>query len=748
MYPVSTAYKEAMRAPFRQMRSRCRVYLGVFDSTVEGDGAVVAPEATFYADPDNLNTGDAVSATYATFEPDFFRLDGTQLLLSENAQAAVQQGWVSEAASDADGVFPEGVELVRQFENKHDVIGLTLTFGTVPEDAPKQFTLLAYAGDELLKEQSYEDPEFRYVAEFPVSGFDRLVIRYDASRAPYGRARMNRIEYGIGYTWQDDQLLSVTEKHADSPVSVELPTASMAITVRNTDGQFSATSDSSLVRFLSDGQPVQVDYGVDLEGGTEWIPGGKWYLSTWTATESQAKFAAEDRITRLTKTTFEKGVYDFGQHSMAELARTVLLDAGLTEDEFSIGSTLNRIFSTVPLPIASHAECLQLIANRARARLFMDRQGRVSLRQSNPSPSLKVSAQTANFVTYYSDPESAFGVKTPASVYATFEIDFFRLDGSVMLLPDGESKVENSGMTGNFLTLANGEIASSSETLRMEIEDPEGAFDAGSLTVDFGGQIPAAITVNCYRDEWLPPVPYYPTANVETFDISEQSITRLLLNIWRTQKENQRGHFSRVSLGVGTTFVLDKNQILRGRTEDITTRLRNVTGTWTYVSKFSGTEDEVASATIQTNSGMVRIEHDFTYQPHVVIEDTDVEVSETHYAYVSYISLTSDTDKAVDVKIVGEKMYSADYPMSYEVNDAGEDDPIENPLFDSSTSIEVLEWIGEYYRNRVKEKFKARGFPEVDCGDIITVDGRSVQIVETELTYNGAFNENFTVREG
>ena len=97
MYPVSAAYRHAMR---RQVRDQgyVRLQFGIFDASAPGDAAVTVPPGTWYSDASVLDGGESpVRVSYATFEGDRMRLDGTQRLLPESGAELAAQGFVSAA---------------------------------------------------------------------------------------------------------------------------------------------------------------------------------------------------------------------------------------------------------------------------------------------------------------------------------------------------------------------------------------------------------------------------------------------------------------------------------------------------------------------------------------------------------------------------------------------------------------------------------------------------------------------------
>ena len=196
MYPVSAAYRHAMR---RQVRDQgyVRLQFGIFDASAPGDAAVTVPPGTWYSDVSVLDGGESpVRVSYATFEWDRMRLDGTQRLLPESGAELAAQGFVSAALCGADGVFASPPVVSVAFGTVHSMAGLTLDFG---DCVPAQITVRAYTAGALADTFVVTDAlEPYYRGEFLLEDVDALEISFDRMRAPYTRARLNELRYGVG----------------------------------------------------------------------------------------------------------------------------------------------------------------------------------------------------------------------------------------------------------------------------------------------------------------------------------------------------------------------------------------------------------------------------------------------------------------------------------------------------------------------------------------------------------------------
>ena len=133
----------------RQVRDQgyVRLQFGIFDASAPGDAAVTVPPGTWYSDASVLDGGESpVRVSYATFEGDRMRLDGTQRLLPESGAELAAQGFVSAALCGADGVFASPPVVSVAFGTVHSMAGLTLDFG---DCVPAQITVRAYTAGAL-----------------------------------------------------------------------------------------------------------------------------------------------------------------------------------------------------------------------------------------------------------------------------------------------------------------------------------------------------------------------------------------------------------------------------------------------------------------------------------------------------------------------------------------------------------------------------------------------------------------------
>lgn len=746
LYPVSDAYIAAMRTPIREARQHCKLSLGIIDNTAAGDASYTWSDAVWGPDFSAI-AGDGACRTsgIASFEHDYFRLDGKQMLISDDYSA---HDYVSAALSGPNGVYATPPEITISFGVTHTLVGLSLGFGTDANDAPAQITFLWYSGETLISQSTVKFGQDYYQrVELDVLNANKLVVRYDTAKMEGRHARLCRLTYGIGYVFQDTQIISVSEKHTDAPVSTSLPTSSLSFNLDNAEGRFTADSNNSLVQFLAHQQKVTVSYGVDLPTGVEWVPGGVWYLSDWSSSGASASFSAVGRIELLTKTQYEKGVYDADFHYLSALARDVFSDAGLGESEYSVSNaSLSSSFTHAPLPIQSHADELEILANLARCRLNASKKGVIRFSSSVLSPTFgKSTLQNAEAFSDNTGPAS-----DEREEYATFEQDFFRLDGKQNLFGDDiASIVPGCALTGRHLSGSNGAFE---HDMYYAVPFSGYTVDIKRVLLDFGTSIPERVDLWAIANgAYTPAKNLHPVKSKEYFSFVVDNCAALYVSFPKAKKQNQRAHLKSLYADAMIDFKLDESEAFDSLQPSLNTKLKDVSSSWVYISYYPSLTETLATSRLNTNSGWVRIEHECGYEPSMAVSVDDsagVTVEQTHYAYVSYVRLTSATEKAVTVTITSNRMYRAEYPISSIVGDTGENLPLSNALFDGSPTVAVLDWVRDYYKNRVVYTMETKGYPELECGDFVQArDGSPAQIIETDLTYNGAFREKFKLRK-
>lgn len=482
MQITSKEYKEEQK---RQLRNEqyVFVYLGVISKEAQNN-AHTEGDFTIYSSPQDIITNMPFEAYYETAEENFARTDGSQYFMPRDTSLyGLYQGAVTQ---DALGV------ITFTFGNYHrlNIKGLTIDFG---DFYPTSFTITNGNVDNTYTYTNDSAGQWQCEDEFYNTSFLRITPHTMVGGQQ--KFRILSIKFGIGFTFDNYNLLSTSFKAEVAHLSDYLPSKTFTFTIDNLSRQFSADNPHSFVAFLQEQQPVEFEYGRRMDDDTIYkIPGGNLNLQSWSSNDTQAKFTAVGNFDYITS-TYNKGQYHENGISLYDLAEDVMRDAGITK--YRIDSFLKTVITHNPLPVETHKNELQLIAHAGRCILYEDRDGVVSLHTSFMPD---VNSIIDNGHTDYSNLESILQKNSSHDEYATSEKDFVYADAHQYFIPrNGEnlreagfvsSSVANEngefdGVSSNYMTFITQNDAITGITFTGDIETNRGKFKANGISVDF-----------------------------------------------------------------------------------------------------------------------------------------------------------------------------------------------------------------------------------------------------------------------
>lgn len=733
MYPTTSTWKEAALDAVR--RGYAWVAFGLIDMEAQEDAAMQADSASYYATPESILTDTKIADAYATFEAGGMKLDGSQRILPSNSAFTRAQGWISQQTADEYGEFETSPEIHFQFGKERTFVGLTLSFDEVMSWAPVQITVLSYRGGTLLNSQILSDLQPLTKAELLLVDIDRITIRFDKVPA-YQRARFNPLIFGIGYLYSNNEIVSVKEKHTQSPISTELPQHDITIQLDNSDGRFDIGGGTELVRFLKEGQEIGVQYGLQTAAGIERVPSYKWYLSDWSTSGNLVTLKGADIYAKLCQTTYEKSVYTHAYQQTHDLIGQVLADVGITEYSAPVNYPGDADSTSNPLPICSHAEGLQLLANMAMCRLGQNYDGTIKFEQDSITISEYVNSSTrAHFAN--------IDVLTdaPKTEYATFEFEGMKLDGSQKILPSS-SDFENSGFVSRNITGAGG----STYTFTWVIPSYSPQATVYGIDLDFGPDYPTFFELQHRTgSSWSTRKQYYPTGQHFRAEYYAEKCDQFQITFQKTQKGYQRFRLRGLRTLYQPVFELTLEQSVGKPKGELLEKNARVNASW--VGGAITTVENIWKGKIKTNSGVLRLEHKAGLDPQLNASmdpnADDVVFTQTHYAYVSYITATAPATKEIEIEIFAPPITTAGGAETMVLADEGKTVTVDNPMYSRRGNSELaVVWMGEYYGRREKYTYSTLGFPELECGDIITLpDGAQSRLIEHSIAFeSGKFS--------
>lgn len=334
-----------------------------------------------------VNSVEMKGPKYATLEQGFWGLDGNYPFYD----SPVHTGFVSEPLSAADGTFSPVPKIVLSFSMLHSMLipGISITWSSTFNEWAEEFKVTAWA-------------DSRQVAETIVTGnhsvfspvwinlenYNRLEIEILKWSHPYHRARCSHIALGIRTVYSKEDLTSFEHTQSADLLSAALPKNAITFKLRNEDGRWNPDSPDNVVRYLLDQQEIRLRYGMDINGETEWIEGGIFWLDEWNTPSNglEASFTARDEL------TFMNDIYTGPlSGTLYEIAEAALRQANLPglstgADAYYLSPVLMEYTTDVAsgsMQNTAISAVLQMVAHAGNCVLFQDRYGTIRIEPWN-----------------------------------------------------------------------------------------------------------------------------------------------------------------------------------------------------------------------------------------------------------------------------------------------------------------------------------------------------------------------------
>ena len=730
MYLPSQRYQALIREPMRP-RSYARITLGVIDLGIRQDATISGGEPVWYAIPIKDVDDKVIDVNYATFETNGFPLDGSTNFLPEFGNVKTQ-GYVSKNISNAQGTFDNPEVFYVDFTKNHNLIGLSLDFAWLP---PKEFKVTGYRNNVEVMQKTFSDnTDMIVLAELLFEEIDQLKFEFIKTQFPFNRVRLNERILGIAYVYTDTDIISISENHRGSMITTELPTSSLSFVIDNKDNRFSLDKETLVTTFFEAGQNITVEYGLDVDGVVEWVPSEGWDLQTWKVARDHLTCTATNIMTTLNETMYEKSVFTNRLINAEQMIKDILFDAGIAE--YYITQGLDNIQFQSPIPVMTHAQALQTVAAMSSARLYIDKKGKINIKKRLQNVIYTFSDQ--NTATVDSDIKNLS--KDNNINYATLETDGFMLDGTSYLLPTTNQYLQTAYTSKEISTDKN----IFSDTPMIDIHFP--VSDIFSIVVTYGNIVPAQIEISAWNGSaWVDKHLFDVQYQKEFYPLNYIDITKIRIIGVKTKKPYQRLHVNQVLPNNVSGFVLSDIQIYDYKDGEEKPLCKKLTAPEIVLESI--VHLELYHATVLTNTGRTRYDHALAYNIVVAVSDPAVTIVQEHYAYVSYITLTSTESKEVTLILTGDTRQQTSINKELVLNNKGGVCPFSFPItpIDFTT---VMDWMGHYLKQRIQFDFKTRGYPELELFDGITLENNNVFLAnEITLKYNGALSGTVKLRK-
>lgn len=736
MQAASQQYKSMMRERFRSPLSYIRVTIGLINQQAQAS-AYVPDQAdyTYYSNLKQPLDNYQVQELYATCDENYTAVDGSMYFLPRNrSDVVLNQGIVS-----AQLLGPIEV----RFPIQYDLKGLTIEFGKafpldfVIESDSNTVEVTNNASGHFVTDEIFEGATF---------------LRFTPIRMVNGqsRFRIHQLTMGIGIYFDNRKILSATKKEHISPIMEELPAIDFDMTINNKDRAFDVENDESTVNFLEIGQNVEVLYGQELDDGSiEWMPGAAVQLREWSADDETMNFSASDRFDGMDGTYYRGQYYNAGI-SLYDLAIDVFEDAGIDNRTYWVDNYLRDIKICNPMPVVTHKEALQLIANAGRCILYQDRSGSIFLKSSF-IPDMTAGS---NNETYYSHAAVVLD-KTTKDAYAMTAKDYTDTAPTQYFLPrQAEGAVYlNTGYVSEAVADSDGRFM-----INPSIEiSLEARYKCFGLTMEFGRNHPDQMTLHAsLAGEFVED--YKLSGLTSTTVISHEfpEFDRLVIEFTRGCPNN-RVVLNNVTFGDSTDYVLEYGteltktpkgtQLPKVRELQV---MRTLYNTGSEVKELTKETITVSSVYNQYTFYFGNPSCDLSCILTAPLEGQTAAIIDSS-AYYATVEITG-VFGAVEVSIKGREYIITQARVSRQLNPTGGLEVWENPLVsDMIHAVNMADWVGDYMRADKDYDLQYRGEPRIDANDIAFLENKYVpdlllRVYDHTLKFNGALSGTIKAR--
>lgn len=482
MIKVSQAYKQAVYAPTR--KTTAKVSFEILDNEAyEDNTSTVTGEAPISRKSQLTNKVRLMSHKYATFERDYWKLDGSFHIPPAPEEAPESElGWWSEDISNSEGVFTPYQVLEFLFSEEHNSMGLTITFDELTGECAADFDIDVYRLDDTLvhHESVTGNTQTTYVMIQGLDNYGRIVIAIKKWAKPYRRCRIAEVDFGVIKEYQGDKLIKLSVLEEMNVVGDTLPINEVKFTIDNSTREFNILNPQGFYRFLKERQEVYFSLGVEISEDTyEFIGFNKFYLTDWQSDEGAltTTFTARSILEIVDQKEYLPGATFSNLYELAE----DIMDFVGVEDYYIDPALLDIPTTGFPEKINARS-ALQCIGIAGKCAVYQDRKGVLNIRR------FEILDARTTFMNYTGEPDMYCGTVYVAvdngydmkninfdNVYDVPQIKLDKLVKSILITAyiDGEKEdltFENIGVKeGTALKLDNPLIQS--EDLASEVAE-------------------------------------------------------------------------------------------------------------------------------------------------------------------------------------------------------------------------------------------------------------------------------------
>lgn len=377
MVEVSDKWKEKFNETLVP-ESFVEITCGITEPGINKKATIVTSSAAPFSTFHNIALSDNASISrYSTGEPNLTVLDGSCSIVPSSPPYGTT-GFLSAEIFD-DSSHPV-IRLELPSENKSSIPGVSICWSTAFNEYATDFSVSAYLGAKKLKTVTVNgNKSIRSDVEVELSGFDAVELEVLKWCLPDRRVRVEQVKIGRYLVFDKTKILSYSHSSARDPISGQLSQESISFSLDNSDRAWDSVNPQGIYKYIYERQPVTVRYGMDVDGKTEWVSGGMFFLSEWSvpANSIEASFQARDAFLYLSSTKYTGRKYG----TLYEMCYDALELLEADEITFDISDELKDYSTDITSDESTYhnSDILQLAANAAGMALYQTRDGVIKI---------------------------------------------------------------------------------------------------------------------------------------------------------------------------------------------------------------------------------------------------------------------------------------------------------------------------------------------------------------------------------
>lgn len=272
--------------------------------------------------------------------------------------------------------------LTIDFSERHDVSipGITITWDETFTAWAVDFRVRTYNAGGMVAEKTVTgNNSIVSTVWLEMVGYSRITIEVLKWSHIHQRVRISEVALGIESNYTKKDLLGYEHSQSVDLLTASLPEGFIRFKLRNDDNRWNPDNPTGFEKYLVEQQEIRVRYGMDVDGTTEWIDGGTYWLSEWDTPMNglEADFTARDLIEFLNiayKGRRSGTLYEIAMDAFSHVSLPTMDDGS---ERYILSETLKDITTDFSEDGSDYtvSEILQMVAHAGCCVFYQDRKG-------------------------------------------------------------------------------------------------------------------------------------------------------------------------------------------------------------------------------------------------------------------------------------------------------------------------------------------------------------------------------------